>query len=268
MLKQDIPALSFTQNKNQFTRESSIAFFKDIGQLIRSGDVNMGRTHYALSLAHGVQQAIHCGYNEIIAIELGVAAGNGLLELCQAAHVFRELFQIDIKVFGLDNANGLPATVDYRDHPELWTEGDFKLGDTDSLRKRLPSFAELIIGDVADGIDELHNKIGSAKIAFVAVDLDYYSSTKRAMKLFSFENAENYLPAIPVYFDDIDQLLTLNSWCGEAAVINEFNEESDYRKFDRKTYFNIPRFYVCHVLDHPIRQGKVKPLIPLSLYDF
>jgi hypothetical protein len=236
MLAKDIPALSFTQNKTQFTRESSIAFFKDIGQLIRNGDVNMGRTHYALSLAHGVQQAIHCGYNEIIAIELGVAAGNGLLELCQAAHVFRELFQIEIKVFGLDGANGLPATVDYRDHPELWTAGDFKLSDPESLRKKLPSFAELIIGDVADGIDELHNKIGSAKIAFVAVD--------------------------------IDQLLTLNSWCGEAAVINEFNEESGYRKFDRKTYFNIPRFYVCHVLDHPIRQGKVKPLIPLSLYDF
>ncbi|MDR3476808.1 MAG: hypothetical protein P4M14_02105 [Gammaproteobacteria bacterium] len=255
-------------NISTLTRESSIALFKEIGQIIRSGQVNMGRQHYALSLAHGVQQAIHCGYDKIVAIELGVAAGNGLLELCQSAHFFREYFGIDIKVYGLDGASGLPEVADYRDHPELWTAGDYNMGDPSILRKKLPHFAELIIGDVGETVVEVLDKIGDAKIGFVSVDLDYYSSTKRAMRLFSDPNPEKYLPALPVYFDDMDSLITLNEWCGEAAVINEFNTEHQYRKIDRKPYFNIPHFHVCHVLDHPLRQGLAKPRIPLSLYDF
>lgn len=253
---------------SKLTRESSIALFKEIGQIIRSGQVNMGRQYYALSLAHGVQQAIHCGYDQIIALELGVAKGNGLLELCQAAHVFRGLFDIDIKVFGLDSAAGLPELVDYRDHPELWTAGDFKMEDPALLRQKLPSFAELIIGDVGDTVAEVLEKAGKAKIGFVSIDLDFYSSTKRAMRLFTDANPEKYLPALPVYFDDMDSLITLNEWCGEAAAINEFNAEQRYRKMDRKPHFNIPRFHICHILDHPIRQGLVKPRIPLSLYDF
>lgn len=250
------------------TREGSIALFKQIGETIRSGRVNLGRQYYALSLAHGVQQAIHCGYDQIVAIELGVAKGNGLLELCQAAHVFRDLFNMDIKVYGLDGGFGLPEVSDYRDHPELWTAGDFKLEDPELLRQKLPHFAELIIGDVGDTVPQVLEKIGTAKIGFVSVDLDFYSSTKRAMRLFTDANPEKYLPALPVYFDDVDSLLTLNEWCGEAAVINEFNAEQQYRKIDKKTTFNIPRFYVCHVLDHPIRQGTTKPRLPLSLYDF
>lgn len=257
-----------TINPAELTRESSISLFKQIGQIIRAGQINMGRDYYALSLAHGVQQAIHCGYDQIVALELGVATGKGLLDLCQAAHVFRGLFDIDIKVYGLDGGAGLPELVDYRDHPELWTAGDFNMGDPALLRQKLPEFAELIIGDVGETVLHVLDKIGDAKIAFVSVDLDFYSSTKRAMPLFTHPNPEKYLPALPVYFDDMDSLLTLNEWCGEAAVINEFNAEQQYRKIDRKPYFNIPRFHVCHVLDHPIRQGKIKPKIPLSLYDF
>jgi len=257
-----------TQDVSQMTRESSIQLFQEIGQIIRSGAVNMGRSYYALSLAHGVQQAIHCGYDKIVALELGVASGAGLLDLCQAAHVFRELFKIDIKVYGLDGATGLPDTVDYRDHPELWTKGQYTMPDPQLLRSKLPPFAELLIGDVGDTVVELEHRMGDAKIAFVAVDLDYYSSTKRAMPLFTFENPEKYIPAVPVYFDDIEQIITLNEWCGEAAVINEFNQSHPYRKIDSKPYFNIPRFHVCHVLDHPIRQGKVKPRISFGLYAF
>jgi hypothetical protein len=205
---------------SKLTRESSVALFKQVGQIIRSGQVNLGRQYYALSLAHGVQQAIHCGYDKIVAIELGVAKGNGLLELCQAAHVFRELFGMDIQVYGLDTGVGLPVVADYRDYPELWTAGDFHMEDPAILRQKLPPFAELILGDVGDTVVTVLNKIGDAKIGFVAIDLDYYSSTKRAMRLFTDPNPEKYLPALPVYFDDIDSLLTLNEWCGEAAVIN------------------------------------------------
>ena len=256
------------QDVSKLTRESSIELFKQIGGLIRNGQIYLGRSYYALSLAHGVQQAIHCGYQKIVAIELGVASGAGLLDLCQAAHVFREVFKMDIQVYGLDGTFGLPAVEDYRDHPELWTKGLYTMPDPKQLRSKLPAFAELIIGDVGDTVKSLEEKIGDAKIGFVSIDLDYYSSTKRAMPLFAFKDPEKYLPAVPVYVDDIEQLITLNEWCGEAAAIKEFNAAHTYRKIDSKPYFNIPRFHVCHVLDHPIRQGKIKPPIPLSLYPF
>lgn len=252
---------------SKMTLESSIAFFNEIGKVFRSGQVNVGRQFYALPLAHAVKEAIHCGYEEIVAIELGVASGRGLLDLCQAAHVLHHLTGLKIKVIGMDNAIGLPELVDYRDHPEIWDRGRYKMDDENALRKKLPDFAELIIGDIGDTVKLLPEKIGNAKIGFVAVDVDFYSSTKKALPIFKF-NADKYLPAVPVYFDDVEQLLTYNEWCGEEAAINEFNKENEMRKLSKKTEFNIPRFYVCHVLDHPIKQGIEKPKIRLVLNAF
>ena len=42
---------------------------------------------YALPLAHGVWQAIHCGHDRLATVELGVYTGKGLLDLCKAAAV-------------------------------------------------------------------------------------------------------------------------------------------------------------------------------------
>lgn len=252
---------------SEMTLESSISFFKELGQIIRNGQVNMGRMFYALPLAHAVKEAIHCGYDEIVAIELGVASGGGLLDLCKAAHMLSNLTGIKIKVLGLDNASGLPELTDYRDHPEIWNKGRYKMEDENALRQKLPEFAELIIGDIGDTVKLLPEKIGSAKIGFVAVDVDYYSSTKKALPIFQF-SADKYLPAVPIYFDDVEQLLTYNEQCGETLAIKEFNQENQTRKIEKKMDFNIPRFYVCHVLDHAIRHGIEKPRIRLVLSAF
>lgn len=252
---------------SQMTLETSISFFQELGKVIRSGQVNVGRHFYALPLAHAVKEAIHCGYEEIVAIELGVASGRGLLDLCQAAHILQSLTGIKIKVIGMDNATSLPDLVDYRDHPEIWDRGRYKMDDEDALRKKLPDFAELIIGDIGDTVKLLPEKIGNAKIGFVAVDVDFYSSTKKALPIFQF-SADKYLPAVLVYFDDVEQHLTYNDWCGEEAAINEFNQENKMRKISKKTEFYIPRFYACHILDHAIRQGTEKPRIRLVLNAF
>lgn len=241
--------------------------FKEIGQLIRADVIDVGRKHYALSLAHGVRQALHSGYSKIVAIELGVASGDGLLDLCKAAEYFRKILKIEIDVYGFDTGIGLPPCMDYRDHPEIWREGLYNMGDVEALRNKLPSFAKLIIGDVGETIPQLESQLGDAKIGFVAFDLDFYSSATRAMKLFNFA-PERYVPALPIYFDDVDSNITYNEWCGEGLAISEFNSANTLRKIERKRHFSIPSFYVCHVFDHPIRTGLIKPRMPFAIFDF
>src|SRR5262245_19566901 len=89
--------------------------FQEIGQRVRKGELDVGRHHYALSLAHGVLQTIMCGYDRIAAVELGVANGGGLFDLCKAAAFFRKECNVDVQVWGIDNAAGLPMFIDYKD---------------------------------------------------------------------------------------------------------------------------------------------------------
>jgi hypothetical protein len=248
----------------EFDQPTVMRRFQDIGRRIRNGELALGRGHYALPLAHGVMQAIHCGYDRIYAVELGVAGGKGLLELCRAAAFFREECDIDIQVWGLDNAAGLPPLLDHRDHPEIWQTGQFRLHDPDTLRAKLPPFAHLLIGDVGDTLAQLAHETYGARLAFAAIDLDFYSSTKRALPLFTLP-PNCYVPAVPVYVDDIEVLLTYNPWCGEGAAIEEFNRSQDFRKIERKPQFDIHNFHVCHVLDHPIRTGAMKPRLRFEI---
>ena len=230
--------------------------FADLAQKIRAGELDLGRQHYSLSLAIGVLTAIFCGYDRIVAIEFGVGEGDGLFELCKAAQYFRDTFAIEIEVYGFDNAKGLPAPKGYRDHAEWWHTGQFRLKSPARMRAKLPSFAHLVIGEVSKTVGIMAEVLARARLGFVAVDLDYYSSTKPALNV--FKHAPGcYLPAIPVYFDDIMyRNVTQSRWCGEALAIEEFNTENEFRKIERKVpLLRIQRFHVCHVLDHPIRSG-------------
>jgi hypothetical protein len=233
-------------------------FFKRVGAQIRKGDLDLGKRSYALSLAQGVLQAIHCGYDRLLAVEIGVASGKGLLDLCKAASYFREQLGLQIDVLGLDNATGLPKPKDYRDHPELWQHGQYNMGDPELLRARLPGFASLMIGDVADLLPSFGKVIGPRRLAFVSVDVDFYSSAKSALQIFT-ASPERYLPAVPVFFDDVLEFITYNSWCGEAAAIREFNDAQPFRKIERNDVVAIPHFHCCHILDHPIRTGGERP---------
>ena len=47
-------------------------YFVDFGQKIRGGGLKLGRLAYVLPLAHGVWQALHCNYERLAAVELGV----------------------------------------------------------------------------------------------------------------------------------------------------------------------------------------------------
>ena len=105
-------------------------------------------------------------------------------------------------------------------------------------------------------------------MAFVSIDVDYYSSTKKALAIFKAEAAK-YLPTVTLYLDDIG-FETANPWCGELLAIPEFNEENALRKIAPfamlraqrllKNALWIEQIYTVHVFDHPARQqGRKRP---------
>jgi hypothetical protein len=252
---------------HEFTgRKQAFGVFQEIARNIQKRSLDLGRPWYAQSLALGVLEAIHCGYGKLFVAELGVADGTGLLHLCKAAQFFRTEFDIEILVHGFDTGAGLPEVVDYRDHPEWFAQGTYRMGDAEALRRKLPDFARLWLGDVGDTIPACLREIGDARVAFVSVDVDLYSSTKRAMALFTAA-PETYLPAVPLYFDDMISFLVCNPWCGEELAINEFNQEHALRKIARHDAFRIRHFHALHVLDHPLRTGKqrVRPRFGLQI---
>jgi hypothetical protein len=227
--------------------------------MIRSGELDLGRKQYAIPLGLACLEAILCDYPLITVVEFGVAAGNGLLDLCKAAKYFRDDLEIDIRIIGLDNAIGLPPPSDYRDHPEFWAHGQYKMGDQNALRSRLPDFAELIIGDIAETARTLEAKFRQAPLGFAAVDVDYYSSSKPTLTTFTWDPI-CYMPAVPIYFDDLLlATLTTNDWAGEMLAIREFNNEHKLRKLQEKIdWFRVHNLFALQVLDHPIRTGVEK----------
>jgi len=238
------------------TGKALLDHMRETTRAIRERKLDIGRGTYALPLAVGVMQAIHCGHEQLAAVEMGVAQGAGLIDLATAAGYFAETFGLDIKVYGFDRAAGLPPPVDYRDHPEIWHGTQFTMGDPASLREKLPRHAELIIGDIAATVAAFEAELGARKLAFVSIDVDFYSSTMDCLEILKFDR-DCYMPAVPMYFDDMDNCLTYNPWCGEPAAINDFNAANRLRKIDRRDKdFRIPRFHVGHILDHPLRTGE------------
>jgi hypothetical protein len=236
------------------------SFMAATAAAVRTGELDLGRKYYALTLSLGVLSAIFCNVGRIVAVEFGVGAGDGLLHLCKAADYFRRELGFEIDVYGLDNATGLPPPADYRDHPELWQRGQFLLPDTVALQARLPDYAKLIIGDVADTTSMFADILSpQCLLGFVSIDVDYYSSTKPCLDILRHE-AACYPPAVPMYFDDLMRNnLTYSAWCGEPLAIAEFNRDNEFRKIEANPVFKtgnaIRPFHACQVLDNPFRTG-------------
>jgi tetratricopeptide (TPR) repeat protein len=225
----------------------------------------IGRAHFAHGLLLATLQAMKIGVKEISVFEFGVLHGNGLLNLCSICQRITEATGFKYRIYGFDSDVGMPPITDYRDHPEIWYTGQFKV-DHALTKSRLPANAELIVGDIGKTILPFCKKNLSPEcpVGFVVIDVDLYSSTKSCFKLLKGKS-DCYLPAVVMYFDDVNDMITLNSWCGEALAIKEFNRANKYRKIEEKwTRQNSPnagwhdQFYCCHILDHPVRSGKLK----------
>jgi hypothetical protein len=180
------------------------------------------RPAYAYGVQQGAYLASRLGVPAISVIEFGVAGGRGLVALEEIARLASRAYGVKIEVYGFDRAVGLPKTSDFRDLPYTWEEGFFEM-DVDELRSRLDA-ARLVVGDIADTVPTFVDTHDPAPVAFVSVDLDYYSSTVDALRIFDVPESR-VLPRVLCYFDDLvgeDHVLQ-NDYVGEALAVREFN---------------------------------------------
>jgi hypothetical protein len=219
------------------------------------------RQQYAFAVMRSAEKALESGYTRVTLIECGVAMGDGLLNLCSIAARVTRATGILFDVVGFDSGSAMPPPTGYRDHPELYREGDFPM-DFEKLRAALPGFARLIIGNLDETAPAFLTTVTSeSPIAFAAIDVDYYSSTKSALMLLADKDASKYLPLPLVYLDDI-ALESHNRWCGELLAVEEFNRAEPFRKIDSFRFLRsdrlfknakwIDQMFLLHVLDHPV----------------
>jgi hypothetical protein len=203
----------------------------------------------------------------ITIIELGVAGGAGLFNMCSIAERTRRATGVECRVVGFDSGKGMPPAIDYRDLPEHFQEGDFPM-DIELLRRSLPQNAQLVIGDLEDTIAGFIEGVSpDAPIGYVSVDVDYYSSTVKALQILTAE-PNRYLPIVPVYLDDIG-VQGSNPWTGELLAVNEFNRDHELRKIAPFTLLRsrrifkqpqwIDHMFAAHIHDHPLRSPMAVP---------
>lgn len=210
------------------------------------------RLEYAVMMCISAAQAVAMQARTMTVIEFGVYRGDGLRALVD---IGARITGLKFQFFGFDTGTGLPKPRDYRDHPEIWHAGNFDDVDYNWLRRVLPDHATLVIGYMAETVPAFsHDRLDAkAPVAFVAVDSDLYSSAVSALKLFEADPMF-FVPAPMVYFDDVDDIATFNSRCGEALAIQEFNARNQLRFIERRRS-ELHGYYTCHVLDHPARSG-------------
>jgi len=233
------------------------------------------RPHYAYGLSRAAQQAKALNIPAISCIEFGVGSGAGLLSLESIAAEVEAATGVRIEVYGFDTGRGLPPPEDYRDLPYLYRGGFYPM-DEQALRNRLQR-AELVLGDVAETAPEFRSTHAAAPIGFISFDLDYYSSTARAFKIFDGD-LDRFLPRVLCYFDDISNAEALQcDFTGEALAIAEFNDMREEAKIDRVAGLSESRaipmpwnrqIYACHFFHHTLynehvieeAEGYVPPL--------
>ena len=234
---------------------------------------DVARSHFTWCLLHAARLARALRIPRISVLELGVAGGNGLVALEAAAGPVERLLGVGLEIFGFDAGTGLPKPQDPRDLPNLYREGIYAM-DEPLLRARLRR-SDLRIGLVADTIGtfmgERHPPVG-----FVSVDLDLYSSTRDALRLFAGD-PELLLPRVHCFFDDI-MGFTFADHNGERLAIAEFNAGHAHRKLSPihgLRHFVPPeefhsiwteQVYLAHVLDHP-RYGEFDGLATAETLD-
>ena len=220
------------------------------------------RQHNAYGILRAADEARKLGLQSVTLIEFGVAAGAGLINMCKIAEKVSSITGIDFNIYGFDTGLGMPPPQDYKDHPELYQQGDFPM-NRDQLVKLLPKNAELIIGELSETIPSFIKKLNpESPVGYVVIDVDYYSSAKEALISLSYDSS-NYLPITFLYFDDIHEDYH-NDWCGELLAIQEFNSENETRKISPYKFLKTKRIfknvswldhiYILHILDHTIRQ--------------
>ncbi len=226
---------------------------------------NYRLAHYAYGVYEGARRAKELGLKEITVIEFGVANGRGLLAMALYADKIEKDLGVKINVLGYDSGEGMPQTAGYKDHPEIYATGDFPMQDRNKLIYILPKNTELIIMDLikSDWTASL-----KAPVAFISIDVDYYSSTIAILHYLTALNSTLLLPNTLIYLDDI-MMANHNPYQGELLAVEEFNAANNLRKIvdfskvlrSTRLLANAPwinHMYQLHVLDHKVRNEEYR----------
>jgi hypothetical protein len=225
------------------------------------------RPNYAYGVQQGAILAKKLGLPAISVAEFGVAGGRGLIELEEIARQVAESMGVRVEVYGFDRGEGLPEVSDYRDLPYTWRKGFFSM-DVQALQDQLHD-AILVLGDIAETVPGFAEKYRPAPLAFASIDVDYYSSTVDALKIFDLD-PQYLLPRVMCYFDDTvgeDHVLQ-NKYVGELLAIEEFNGSHPRQKVvpihGLRAKRDIPAdwndaMYALHHFDHPLYDTYVGP---------
>ncbi len=224
------------------------------------------RPHYAYGVYSAADLAKQLGLNAISVVELGVAGGRGLLALERIAKTVGDHFAISIHVTGFDSGQGMPPPTDYRDLAHVWDTGYYKM-DVAKLKAMLSPGTELILGEIEDTVSSW---VPRGSIGFVAFDLDYYTSTKNAFRMFQNDDDATRLPRCYCYFDDViwPEHACYNEYVGELCAIREFNQEHECKKICPIHLLRHTRrhpspwneqMYVLHDFKHPLYCKHINP---------
>lgn len=219
------------------------------------------RPQYAYGILEAAISAKKLGFTTISVIEFGVANGGGLMNMIEIAKKVTKSTGINVDIYGFDTGTGMPDPIDFRDHPEYYNTGDFPMNKA-ALEEKITGKAKLIYGPIKDTLETFKKSLSEdCPIGFISVDVDYYSSTKEVLELFTAE-AHSFLPLTHVYFDDIF-MPHHNDKCGELLAIKEFNDINPYRNISYHRFFEnqrifknanwVKQMYYFHVLDHDYR---------------
>lgn len=226
---------------------------------------NFRLAHYAFGVYEAAVRAKALGLREITVIEFGVANGRGLMAMALYAKKVERNTAVRINVLGFDSGEGMPKTAGYKDHPELYATGDFPLQNRDKLLSILPGNTRLIFLDL---IHKDWTEYVQSPVAFMSVDVDYYSSAGAILHFATRLKPVQLLPNTLIYFDDI-LLPNHNPYQGELLAIEEFNAANALRKIvclsevlrisrRLKNARWINQIYQLHVLDHTIRNEEYR----------
>ena len=206
--------------KNLAQSAAATVYANDYPRRIKLGAI--ARPNYAYIVWTAADLAKRLGLKRISVVEFGVAGGRGLVNFEYHAANVRRLTGIEVEVYGFDTGAGLPPPDDYRDLPYIWQESQFKM-DVADLRSSLKS-AKLVLGNVKDTLSSFVADHDPAPIGAISFDLDYYSSTVDAFRIFDVA-PEARLPRILCYFDDIisSDLGHISDAVGVPLAIREYN---------------------------------------------
>ena len=237
-----------------------VYFFGDFSTKV-DYDMLITRPEYGFGIKHAFEIAAEEGVKKILFIEFGCAAGQGLYTMLEIANNLKKNYGIEFEIIGFDTGQGMPTPKDFRDHPEMYRKGDFPKENLNY--NRLPRKINIYEGSIKDTLREFINSklLEDFKISFVAIDVDYYSSTIDCLDVFLLDK-EKYISKVVVHFDDIKDL-DHNEYCGEKLAIKEFNLRDDFRKLCKMNLLKTQRYfknapyldlmYYCHIFDHERR---------------